>query len=217
LVAATFPDRPLPSKKYTVRTSKHDLEVEEIDKVLTMHLGGTNNSYSARLRPRAEKRSAPATHPELPPWDDMLPHKTAEVYFPLPHPGSSSQPLDPDMEPRPYVPTLFHSLHCLDMIRISLFAPLSVEHVYQKRDDTDFQMEHDEHCFNYLRQLFLCQADTTLEEVTEPMSDLPVADGGYDWRVQYGSDGERTCRDWRVVWDSVVANREEWELYQRGK
>ena len=96
-------------------------------------------------------------------------------------PGGGFMRLGP--EGRPFVLTLYHQLHCLDRIRHAIGEKHSTQHVH--------------HCFNYLRQLVLCEADATLE---------PTAPGG-DSRSAYPT-GERTCTDWEHVYEIAEKNHE---------
>src|ERR1700753_2613050 len=60
---------------------------------------------------------------------------------------------------------MFHQLHCVARLHGGL------------NDNTgdEWQIHHIQHCMNYLRQLFLCAADATLEpgDVLKEAEDLP--------------------------------------------
>jgi len=78
--------------------------------------------------------------------------------------------------------SMFHQIHCLDMIRQAMLSDTTSGHIH--------------HCFSYLRQVALCHADLTLEEGVpalgvDPTGELPVN----------GLDMTHTCRDWTKVYD----------------
>ncbi|RPD61389.1 hypothetical protein L227DRAFT_471958, partial [Lentinus tigrinus ALCF2SS1-6] len=98
-------------------------------------------------------------------------------------PGGGFMRLGP--EGRPFVLTLYHQLHCLDRIRQAIGEKHTTQHVH--------------HCFNYLRQLVLCEADSTLER--------PLHWQAADSESAYPS-GERMCTDWEHVYEIAAANHE---------
>lgn len=60
-----------------------------------------------------------------------------------------------------YMMTVFHQLHCLSYL---------VEHFqrgYGNNRLTEEVAHHSAHCFNYIRQGIMCNADTTLEGKTD--------------------------------------------------
>ncbi|KAI0059992.1 hypothetical protein BV25DRAFT_1828412 [Artomyces pyxidatus] len=79
---------------------------------------------------------------------------------------------------RTFAVSMFHQLHCLGRIRsaISTNAGASPEV---------------EHCFNYLRQMMLCQADVALEPVVA--DEFAVGD----------FLNVHTCKDWSAVYREV--------------
>ncbi|KZP07647.1 hypothetical protein FIBSPDRAFT_795302 [Athelia psychrophila] len=83
--------------------------------------------------------------------------------------------------------TMFHQMHCLVRLR-AVFA-----------GDKD-ESGHVKHCFNYLRQAILCNADTTLEP------GKTVHEHGHE-AVMGGYDTLHQCRDWTQVWDYMT---DEW-------
>ena len=72
---------------------------------------------------------------------------------------------------RSFAVTMMHTLHCLDKMRLSIFA----------KPTGNGDMRHIEHCTNYVRELILCAADAQLEPVDNPH--VP-----------------RVCRDWNAVY-----------------
>ena len=71
---------------------------------------------------------------------------------------------------------LFHQMHCLARIRRAMSLRQSSEHVH--------------HCFNYLRQAILCEANPTIEPV------IPILG-----RRSVNAEIPRTCRDWTQVYE----------------
>ncbi|KAI5927173.1 hypothetical protein F4810DRAFT_707123 [Camillea tinctor] len=119
-------------------------------------------------------------------WDDLygfgisrIPRESASklVNKTVPIPG----------EPGQYVIQLnvFHQLHCLNMIRKSLYSD-----VEYPPDHELMGIEHIEHCYDALRQSLMCSADVTplpwqwVEEVQEAKEVARVA---------------HTCRDFEAV------------------
>ena len=97
----------------------------------------------------------------------------------FPPPWNGFMSLGPDN--RPFTLSLYHQLHCLDAIRVGFV--LNGTHA----------AAHVEHCLNYLRQVILCHADTTVE----PGHWMETKTG-----VDPASDGlgvVHTCKDWKEV------------------
>ncbi|EMD38012.1 hypothetical protein CERSUDRAFT_104642 [Gelatoporia subvermispora B] len=76
---------------------------------------------------------------------------------------------------------LFHQFHCLMLIRTAMNDGVITRHLH--------------HCFTYLRQSILCDADATLEPV--------VMNAG---RQEVYLGVPRACRDWSAVYKSVAQN-----------
>ncbi|KAI8626642.1 hypothetical protein F5Y19DRAFT_216915 [Xylariaceae sp. FL1651] len=94
--------------------------------------------------------------------------------------------------------SMFHQLHCLAMIRISLQRAMgfinntdvmsaSHAHHHDHPDSSiEEETEHVLHCFDYIRQVMLCMADETVEDVSEEAKDgRPIVTGMV----------ERKCKD----------------------
>ncbi|KAH7914553.1 hypothetical protein BJ138DRAFT_1143692 [Hygrophoropsis aurantiaca] len=81
--------------------------------------------------------------------------------------------------------SMIHSLHCLDRLRKAIKAkPTSPSGQY-----------HIQHCFNYIRQMVLCAADTRLDPFSGvSREETPVSDRRMS---QY------TCRDWLAVYQAM--------------
>lgn len=92
-------------------------------------------------------------------------------------------------EDGPMVLTLaaFHQLHCLRMFRKDMVSQTT-------------NLGHSHHCLNYLRQSFLCEADTTLE----PKEFFTKNS------THYHNYPTRVCRDWTVFYNVMEDNYREW-------
>lgn len=101
---------------------------------------------------------------DVPTWNEALPHEFAQVYLGKP--------------PLPYVASMFHTLHCTRMLLDSLNGTMPTVGTLRAL--------HLTHCVNYVRQMTLCQADATLEEVAHSGN-------------RHGTPGNRKCRDWGKV------------------
>lgn len=107
------------------------------------------------------------------------------------HPdGFGRTRLGPDH--RIFVVTVFHQLHCLQILHSALDGNIDSTH-------------HIQHCLDYLRQTFLCEAADNLER-------------GDFMRRDYARErvaDTLTCRDWEKVYralDEDAARWEEWSL-----
>jgi hypothetical protein len=77
--------------------------------------------------------------------------------------------------------SLFHQLHCLDVIRVGYLT------------NRTHAFDHIQHCLRYLRQILVCHADTTLED------DIPqFVDGGWTHSAN-GVGSIHRCKDWTVL------------------
>ncbi|KAG7098813.1 hypothetical protein E1B28_000718 [Marasmius oreades] len=92
-----------------------------------------------------------------------------------------------------YVSSAYHALHCLYTMQLDFDKP---NHVKEPSS-------HFVHCMSYLRQIFTCNADMTLEDGDFMRRNLTTD------RV---SD-TRKCRDWRTVKEWVNQNNNEWFVY----
>ncbi|KAJ7077411.1 hypothetical protein B0H15DRAFT_789717, partial [Mycena belliarum] len=92
-----------------------------------------------------------------------------------------------------YISGAYHSLHCIYTMQLDFDKPNHVEN----------PSHHFTHCLMYFRQIFLCNADLTLEE-------------GDFFKKNYTADrvGQtRNCRDWWKVAEWVDRNNKEWADY----
>ncbi|KAH9837917.1 uncharacterized protein C8Q71DRAFT_568716 [Rhodofomes roseus] len=104
----------------------------------------------------------------------------------VPHDGLVYVGDGPNSEP--YMPSMFHQLRCLDVLRAQYLLPL------EERD-----MERAQHCINYIRQMVLCRGDMHLETF--------LADRWSPENVD--RRGTYRCRDFRAVYDAVEKNQQE--------
>ncbi|RDB23011.1 Oxidase ustYa [Hypsizygus marmoreus] len=95
--------------------------------------------------------------------------------------------------------TMFHELHCIEKMRLVLDDPFNRQ----------ISLPHQEHCMNYLRQLFLCKADMTLEPIAT--GHLDVIGPDVDSSMMSGDGVVHTCGDWEVLYRYVGRNYLEWK------
>ncbi|KAF5364775.1 hypothetical protein D9758_009353 [Tetrapyrgos nigripes] len=88
--------------------------------------------------------------------------------------------------------TMYHQLHCLVRLRAVIAG--------EKED-----MGHVKHCFNYLRQGIVCNADITLEPGKTVHTKGP--DGNMESMVKGGYDVQHQCRNAAPVWNYL---NEKW-------
>ncbi|KZT68640.1 hypothetical protein DAEQUDRAFT_692311 [Daedalea quercina L-15889] len=88
-----------------------------------------------------------------------------------------------------------HQLHCLRYLHMGLLSR------YGFINESNHY--HWQHCLNYLRQTFLCDAVDTLEE-----GDFMSRDYGMD-----RMSGDLVCRDWMAVIAALDEKNQEWEEY----
>ena len=81
---------------------------------------------------------------------------------------------------RTFAIALYHQMHCLDIIRRAIGDKSYTNHVH--------------HCFNYLREAVLCEADTT---IAPGVSGLGNAMNGAGIRM---ATPETICKDWTQVY-----------------
>ena len=92
-----------------------------------------------------------------------------------------------------FISGAYHALHCLYKAQLALDKPDHLE-------DPD---HHFAHCLIYWRQLFLCNADLTLEDGDFMRRNLTTDRIG----------PTRRCRDWSTVAAWVNENSREWARY----
>ena len=92
-----------------------------------------------------------------------------------------------------FIPSANHQLHCLQQMQVDFTSP-------NRTLDTH---SHFAHCMQYLRQIFLCNADATLEEGDFMEKDFDVDRIGTT----------RKCRNWPSLFEYVGDNFIEWERF----
>ena len=90
-------------------------------------------------------------------------------------------------EREPYMPSIFHQMSCLDILRRS----------YVARDSTltGGPPATVRSCLNYIRQMTFCRRDVRLEPVVDPDGPHAVQ----PW-------GAKSCKDWRRVYEEHERN-----------
>jgi hypothetical protein len=91
---------------------------------------------------------------------------------------------------------MFHSLHCMDMVRRGLLD------YYDDLADPP----HVQHCMNYIRQLLLCGADTALEPGDFMARNFTLRNEE--------SRHTRQCRDWSAIYRSVDEDYDRWRQWK---
>lgn len=95
---------------------------------------------------------------------------------------------------------MFHQLHCLEKMRILLDDPFN----------TEVSFPHQQHCMNYLRQLFLCKADVTLEPILEHVHGAEL-DESTDLSMLSGDGVTYECGDSKVLYHTAASNYLDWK------
>ncbi|KAI0376692.1 hypothetical protein F5Y04DRAFT_285635 [Hypomontagnella monticulosa] len=114
-------------------------------------------------------------------WDALVPNGLG--YF-----------RDGDLAPMISIPTVFHQLHCLYIVRRAYYSKSSE---LQEFDFGKNRSIHAAHCFDYLAQSITCAADSTIEPAENDMNGF------------LGSGFPRQCRDFEVVKNYV----ERWRVF----
>ncbi|KAG7452003.1 uncharacterized protein BT62DRAFT_275440 [Guyanagaster necrorhizus] len=92
----------------------------------------------------------------------------------------------------PYLPSFFHQLRCLDIIRL-FYAAQEQDMINKDAKEAAAAT----HCLNYLRQMLFCRSDLNLESVISGDPDHHAV----------ASRRTQTCRDWRVVYEALGRNQ----------
>ncbi len=86
-----------------------------------------------------------------------------------------------------------HEMHCIRILRMAIAYPLH----------PNANIQHANHCLNYLRMYALCNPDLTLEKF-----DLLEGNVTFD---KLGAT--HICRDWRLVYDELSRALREWAAF----
>ena len=89
-----------------------------------------------------------------------------------------------------FISAAYHSLHCL----------YTAQEDFERPDHAGNPSHHFNHCLIYMWQLFLCNADMTLEEGDFLTRNYTTERVGTT----------RKCRDWTTVADYVDKNNKDW-------
>lgn len=104
----------------------------------------------------------------------------------------SAEAGEPD-EVRVYGVSMFHQLHCLWMIRVTLQALNATAHGVSSPVHHDIEDRHYLHCLDYLRQAILCNADDNIE--------APQRDPHDATHDIVNGQGQRQCRNPQRLYD----------------
>ncbi|KAL1964933.1 hypothetical protein VTN77DRAFT_6286 [Rasamsonia byssochlamydoides] len=139
-------------------------------------------------------------------WDSIiLPDKGGYVYV---------KSNDSAAGPEPWGVGMFHSLHCLVILRaviqesqgVTTGEKMDDDHDHlTRRSDIHVAPDHFKHCLSYLAQSIICAADGTLE----PPHIAYDANGHI---TEYTVDGIgvwHQCKDTSVLWKKVLESEEE--------
>ena len=99
-----------------------------------------------------------------------------------------------------YAISMYHQFHCLNDFRKMLSG----------RQRNESRAEHDKmhvvHCLAYLRQMILCNADTTLEPAFSALNT-----DGRKTKAAYGAGVIHQCRDWEQIREFSEVNFQSWK------
>ncbi|KAL3424520.1 hypothetical protein PVAG01_03801 [Phlyctema vagabunda] len=125
------------------------------------------------------------------PWDELYLSPWVEIANPSAAGVSGGVPLkrfsnDPawSTPSEGFVPSILHQLHCVGIIKHTLFR-------FEKGDFSDPSFEDTSHCLEYLRQTLMCHGDLTLEKP------LFVTDKTFGGPTGWGTAHQ--CRDWSTI------------------
>ncbi|KAF4553427.1 Hypothetical protein D9617_7g031550 [Elsinoe fawcettii] len=136
-------------------------------------------------------------------WSGLMPK--GDGFVVVDHPEQYQlQPGKPSSEGQLYDITLFHQLHCLRHIRVYLYTIVEVAKTAQNNSEVaeiflKHQDPHVHHCFDYIRQGLMCNADLTVEWPKEE------PDGG-----RFSVDGwgiSHQCKSWEAIQAYMEENR----------
>ncbi|EPT00037.1 hypothetical protein FOMPIDRAFT_1123352, partial [Fomitopsis schrenkii] len=130
-------------------------------------------------------------HFSLSPTDDIASEEWRSLGHPV-HYGKTH--LGPEHR---FLSTVFgHQMHCLQILYLGL------QHQYGRHNNMlEVDRHHLQHCLNYLRQTFLCDATDSLEEGD-------FLSKNYSMHTR----GETLiCRDWISVFRKLDENQSQWE------
>ncbi|PVH96853.1 hypothetical protein DM02DRAFT_658853 [Periconia macrospinosa] len=125
--------------------------------IATNHNGLTNASalLGSSMKPMTfvanETFTGPPSQDSNAAWENLIPPGRGFVRIVNEDSGEEGQ----------YCVSVFHQLHCLDMLRRGYYAATARP---PPRPSHALPSAHMQHCFDYIRQALICAADQTLEE-----------------------------------------------------
>ncbi|KAE8364652.1 hypothetical protein BDV27DRAFT_145155 [Aspergillus caelatus] len=166
-------------KEVPVRNSEESTIAEEEKEALFLGYRRRQTLYGEPLNPEAEKA-----------WDELMPVGRGFVNINNDTALPDQPGLDQSLPQQRAMISVFHQLHCIYMTR---------EGYYAAREGNLDQVNaaHLMHCWDYLRQAVMCNADTTLEWLPAPPNDRGSTGWGY----------EHTCRDFDAISRWAEENR----------
>ncbi|KAL4967380.1 uncharacterized protein BDV14DRAFT_198109 [Aspergillus stella-maris] len=123
-----------------------------------------------------------------PVWDALIPNGLG--YFR--HQPTTKVSEDSRLSSNIVIPTIFHQLHCLYLLRRAYYSDSDRE---ERFDFNRNRTVHVAHCLDYLAQTLVCSADSTLE---------PAVDSEHGF---LGSGFQRRCWDFEVLKEIVQEKR----------
>ena len=123
-------------------------------------------------------------------WDNLVSPDGGFVLVPEHEKYSLPPGLSSKCGPDRYVVSMFHQLHCLSLIRTTLYELAETDmEIYMHGLSI---IRHLDHCFDYMRQAVQCAGDTTLEHAYLDSSGHLAVDG---WGVEH-----KQCRDYDSIY-----------------
>ncbi|OKL57499.1 hypothetical protein UA08_06893 [Talaromyces atroroseus] len=165
-----------------------------------------NLAFTTSISPHLTKYQGPPTPENLAAWEDLYSCRFLLALGVSRIPMSEAAKLVNKTVPIPDYPgeyviqlDVFHQLHCLNMIRLKLWAGEGPEY-YLGVNETLMDMDHLDHCIDSMRQSFMCSSDIS-----------PIT-----WKWVEDSQSARgllttlhTCRDFEAI--------REWALEHEAK
>ncbi|KAL2814808.1 hypothetical protein BJX63DRAFT_391661 [Aspergillus granulosus] len=143
------------------------------------------------------------------PWEAIIPvgQGFIRVSDPRNYNLASGVPIDNKTSPTEegYLVSMYHQLHCIAVLKRTvsvmenpnntlLYFPTTGQKIFGGMD-----LEHSNHCVEYLRQAVMCSGDLTLEPAE--IIDGQVSHSVSGWGV------EHQCRDWDYIYNAVFNRR----------
>ncbi|KAF2205678.1 hypothetical protein GQ43DRAFT_459753 [Delitschia confertaspora ATCC 74209] len=132
-------------------------------------------------------------------WDSLMPTGRGFVLIENPEKYGYHRGIPTEKGVDRFSVSVFHQLHCLGMIRASYYKRNSTSQPIGHMEGNvppeildEVHNHHIAHCFDYLRQALMCNADTTVEWAkVQSNGDRRQVDG---WGIPH-----KTCKDWNSV------------------